>query len=179
MKALFLLVLVCLFADCAPRHTPEEQEGIFFDLSDFIDAYCATTDSLVDVRKSITVDGEKEEQELADYPMHRDIMSFESLDLNKAALWDRYSVDTAAMSGVGNFQITYSALDENLSVQSLIVAFAAGKASSIQVMKEQNTFLADVSTYIEWLPAQGYFIEKNEGQLFSDPTLHEIRVDLR
>lgn len=178
MKVLSIAILISLLASCAPAIESEGIDSTFFDLSDFIDDYCASTDSLLAVRKSITVDGLREEQDLKDYPIQRDIRAFEVLDLNKAALWDRYAVDSTT-SEEGNVIVTYSALEDDLGVQSLSIASKDHQVNSIKVRKEHHTFLADVSTIIEWLPKQGYVIKKDESQLFSDPTVHEIRVDIR
>ena len=173
-----LFVIGFAVVGCQPELGPEHKEVSFFDLSDFIQEYRATSDSLADVRKSITVDGEQELKELKDYPVHRDIIGFDGLDINKAALWDRYKVDTIRQ-GAGNFQIKYTALEQDLSVQSLAIDYQAYEVVAIEVRKEHHTFLADVSTYFKWTPKEGYLITKEEDQIFSDPTKHEIRVDLR
>ncbi|MBX2816765.1 MAG: hypothetical protein KTR24_12230 [Saprospiraceae bacterium] len=176
MKCWIYLAVLAILCSCAPI---EEQgtQSAFFSMADLVDQHLQGSDSLVDVVKTITVDGTPERQELKAYKINRDIQGFASLDIDRPALWEKYQVDTSKLAD--GERVFYQALADDLSIRSVEIITENGEVSRVRTLKRANTFLADVQSEYDWVPSMGYTILRNEKRLFADPSQHEITVEIQ
>lgn len=175
MRFLIFGIVAFLVLSCSDEKVSEVRPLEFFSLAEYVDDYLAMEDSLLSVSKSITVDGIDETKKIDQYDLRRDVEGFRALNIDKPALWDKYSVDTITEGQ--NQVIYYTSLDETLLVQSMqIVLDVDGEPKTINIKKSTSTFLADVQTEYKWTPPEGYIIIRDEDRLFADPTHHEIEV---
>ena len=168
-------ILTLMTIGCASSTEDLNQQDPFFDLKGFIQE--VTQDSAgVSVYKAITVNGNKEEKELTDYALWYDLQQFVNYDINRPALFDKYSTDTIRLDQ-GSI-IRHQAMDSTLSVQLLETFKNADESvDSIHIDILSRSFLEDMSVDISWdVKGNSYYLQRVTKMIGSDPDTHVVRV---
>lgn len=173
-RIVFILSLLAIACTSGTEEVTD-QESPFFDLKGFIQE--VTQDSAgISVYKSITVNKQKEEKELDDYAFWYDLQQFENYDINRPALFDKYSTDTISLDQ-GSI-IRHQAIDSTLSVQ-LLETFKNVDESvdSIHIDILSKSFLEDMSVGISWdVKGNSYYLKRVTKMIGSDPNTHIVSV---
>ena len=169
----FLALYTC--AACSTGVDEQDMASGFFDLTQFIADY--TQDSqLVTVTKTVEISESTETKTITNYPYFQDARSFENYDINRSALFDKYSVDTSRLSD--EEVITHRALDPSLKVQLLQVKRHDDKVTEISIRSKVKSLLADIAVDIVFVPGQGYSLERRSNKIFQDSTVTQIEVEI-
>jgi len=145
----------------------------YFDLSGYIKE--AIKDSLlITVDKSIQSDSSIEAKTISDYALWRDLEGFSSYDINRPALFDKYTVDTTILGT--RKEITCTANDHALQVQSQKVVYENSEISAIEIKTTSNSFLGNIELEILWKPRSGYILHRKSDRIFGEESTQTITV---
>lgn len=175
----FLLALG--ISACIQQATPGDESvrrSPFFDLSGYIRDY--TSDSSTHrVSKSIRIDSMTESKTLDNYSLWKDIMDFDAYDINRPALYDKYSIDTTYTES--GYSIRYQPKDQtkNLKVTLLAVSVENEQVNSILIRTLTDSFLDQVQMEIDWNPSRGYTLKRRSNKIFkSEDQYQEVEVSI-
>jgi hypothetical protein len=172
-----LFIWIAMIAACSGAGQAERKNNLpFFDLSGYIKNMISDSISQT-VEKSITINGVIESKKIDQYAIWKDLRDFDTYDINRPALYDKYLVDTIQKGSIR--QIVHTPKDDQLKVRLLKISFADGQVSEIQIKAATKSFLEDVSLEIVWRPNQGYVINRQSNRLFkADPSVQVVEVNL-
>lgn len=180
IRSKFCLLAFLGIAACGlnTKNQSNYQNAPFFDLSGFISTYVKDSSSHK-VSKTIQVDTSVESKILDNYPIWKDIKDFDAYDINRPALYDKYSIDTIISASA--YSIIYLPKEDtkDLKVTRLQVNVENGEVTSIQIKTSNNSFLDQVKMEINWTPRSGYILERVSDKIFRDQTeLQTIEVSI-
>ncbi|MEZ4985563.1 MAG: hypothetical protein R2795_11095 [Saprospiraceae bacterium] len=121
-KLLILLFSSLLFVGgCGAEQVPEDvaaaTQTAFFSLDAFMGKeQVRLTEKGVIVTKTITLNGQQEEQTLKNLDLDKEFALFRQADINKAAWYDKYEVDSLFL-GDQLQRLRYQATDEDLDTR--------------------------------------------------------------
>lgn len=150
----------------SPGNKSDRLTDPYFDLSGYVQQYIG--DSLTyRVVKTISINDITETKTIDHYPLWKDLKDFDSYDINRPALFDKYSIDSVMSNG--GYTITYQPLDPNkqLKVSLLQIEVKENKINSIQIKTSTQSFLDHVTMDINWKPESGYSILRQSDKIFS------------
>ncbi len=178
MQALRLLytgLILLTYVGCGVNGASNQMDHLpYFDLSGYITE--AIKDSLlVSVEKSISTDNQTEAKRIPEYALWKDIESFSSYDINRSALFDKYSVDTTIIGT--RKEIISIANDKTLQVQSQKVVYENDQITDIEIKTASNSFLGNIELEILWEPGKGYILRRNSDRIFGEKTSQTIVVE--
>lgn len=164
----YWLLVLCLVG-CQPDIETADRQRSFFDLEAYfqqqIDSLNAAQPSL---RKSATIGERKEEKELRELDYTEELQIFQQSHINRPAWSDKYQVDSTIRNGQLN-AITYTALDTSLNTRSIIIDFAQGRVSRIQIENRSQSMIADTEQQLQYIPGSSYRIFSSQQTVGSTP----------
>ena len=170
-----LFIWITLNLSCSYVNDVTRKDKLpFFDLSGYIKT--TINDSIsYSVEKSITINGAIESKQIEHYAIWKDVRDFDTYDINRPALFDKYLVDTIEE---GSFRhIIHTPTSDELKVRLLKISYDDGQISAIEIKAATKSFLEDVSLEIVWHPAEGYSINRQSYRLFkTDPSRQIVEV---
>lgn len=177
-KAVFLLLLACLYCACGEEAaTDPNQPKPFFDLRSYIDGEVARLEGYPQtVEKTITLNGTTETQELRDLNFANDLRLFREADINRNAWIDKYVTEEKELSG-SHRVITYVAQDSSLQTRRLTVEQDQGVVTRVAIDRKTGTVLSDGKHRLEYHPARGYSVHTSQENRFGNDieSLIEVR----
>ncbi|MBK8505509.1 MAG: hypothetical protein IPL46_26920 [Saprospiraceae bacterium] len=182
MKALSWHLSICLVlaSACAYMNEADRKGDLpYFDLSGFIKSTVKDS-ATYSVEKSITINGAIESKQIAQYAIWKDLKDFDTYDINRPALFDKYMVDTIQEGSIRH--IIHTPINDQLKVRLLKISYDDddGQISTIEIKASTKSFLEDVSLEIIWHPAHGYVINRHSNRLFkADPSIQIVEVNIR
>jgi len=156
MRSIFLLGLALLLAGCsgssAAANNQEPQP--FFPLEAFIDGEIERLSAAQpEVSKTITVNGQSEEQTTQDINFQYDLAPFRNADINRPAWIEKYRTEATGQD------TAYVALDSNLLIQRLAVLRREdGTVRQIEISRRTGNVLSDGQQEMRYSPTAGYTI---------------------
>jgi len=176
IKYLILSIGVMLYSCVSTEIQPPTTSG-FFDLNNFIEKEIADkSDAISTFRKTVTLDGVTETQELSSFNLVEELKVFSDANINKTAWLDRYAVDSIFSKAKVLEKIKYQALKEDLRTQELSIIFNSEKVDTIYIVQKSNNLLASAAQNLTYIPAYGYKIENLQEITSLDP--HKLSVDV-
>ncbi|NND07528.1 MAG: hypothetical protein HKN87_14215 [Saprospiraceae bacterium] len=173
IEVLAMILAVCILSGCLPDEQARDANKPFFDLAGYISQSIADS-QYVTVSKTVVIGGVEEIQEITDYPYWKDLKRFEGFDINRPALFDKYTSDT--LQELDHQVMKYEATEPKLHVQSLEIQTRADEVVKIQVHSKSESFLENLDIIFTWIPEEKYSYEKSSDKLFGDRQKQEVRV---
>lgn len=174
-----LTIWILITVGCSNVSEAVRKDNIpFFDLSGYIKSIISDSISYA-VEKSITINGAIESKKILDYAIWKDLDDFDTYDINRPALFDKYLVDTIQEGSIR--QIIHTPKnDDQLKVRLLKISHVSGQISEIEIKAATKSFLEDVSLEIVWKPGKGYIINRQSKRLFKpDPSIQVVEVKIK
>ncbi|MCL7987548.1 hypothetical protein M8998_06320 [Sphingobacterium sp. lm-10] len=158
------LALVCsilLISSCSKSdngNTPTHNKSGYYAVHSF---FQKEVDSLQQnnptVRKTVGKGSEEETKTIHIKNWKAELGAFLSIDLSKPAYEGMYKVDSTAQ------KITYTALSEDVDVQSMSVSFdQLGQVESIVMVRNENNFLYQNKEQLSYLRGREYTMSKEQ-----------------
>lgn len=164
-------------AGCAVDQAPEEKpENPFFDLRTYFNRQIERLqEAQPPVEKTVRFEGKTQTEQLDSLDYSRELEVFLNADINRAAWWDKYRIDSVREGG--RLQaVHYTATDESLRVDELSVFFSEEQVSRVEVKTSSEGFTADREQKLVYNPQKGYHIETMQDIAFSKPREMRIKV---
>ena len=178
MKLLILpLLAILLMFSCQSSAPSAAQKDLrFFDLEGFVQDFVSDS-VLVSVQKKVILNGEEESKELPHYPLYLDIEPIEHYDINRPALYDKYSIDTIVEGPQQVLQ--YKALDEELSVRKLRITMKSDSdtVQKVEIVTSTHSFLENVEMQLVWHIEDGYSLSRKSNKRLGEPTEQQVIVN--
>ena len=175
MKWIFYFLVLLTCTSCSTEVLAPKASAEFFDLTKFLTDHYQDSQQ-ISVTKSVVVGGSSEKQTIEDYPFYKDAISFEHYDINRAALFDKYAVDSTL--GSDELTITHRALDPELKVQILQIKSYQDKVKEIFIQARAKSLLSDVDLDITFKPNVGYTLARRSKKIFQDTTVTLVEVEI-
>ena len=179
VRGFCLLSLFCSFS-CTflDQNSSASNVAPYFDLSGYINNYIKDSSTQA-ITKTIQIEGTTETKEIPSYPLWKDVHAFDAYDINRPALYDKYSIDTV-QTNPGSFSVIYQPKDStsDLKVNLLQINYDQDQLQSIQIETSTKSFLEKVSLRINWTPSQGYTIDRITDKIFNSSIGHQ-KIDVR
>mgnify|MGYP006300713847 CR=1 FL=1 len=128
------------------------------------------------VDKTVTLEGRSEFQQLDSLDYRDELSVFQNSDINRAAWWDRYRIDST-FSGDRLQSITYSARSEELKIRSVRIRFEKENVRLVEIENRTDSPAATMDQQLQYDPQSGYRIETHQNVTFSKP--REMIVEVR
>jgi hypothetical protein len=175
---LFLLLLGCQLSGSDTTSGDGEGRQPFFDMRGYFTRQIEQLqDQQPPVRKTITFNHETDTQMLDSLDYDRELEVFLNADINRAAWWDRYRIDSSFNDRNQLDSVTYTAIGEDLRVRRLKVEYKNGEVNQIEVQSETTGPAADRWQQLFFDPQWGYRIESRQNVAFSKP--RETKIEVR
>ncbi len=153
------------------------QPDPFFDLEAYIEEQISDLNQKQPkVRKTISVEGQKETQQFDSLDYRTELKTFLNSDINRKAWIDKYKADST-FEGSQLRQVTYKATGEDLKTRLLRVQYEQGKVSDIYIENRTNSLVADVRQDLHFQPGQGYRLVTTQETVLSEK--QEIEVEAK
>ena len=166
-------VIICAMSSCLPDEMAREANKPFFDLAGFITQSIADSHYVV-VNKTVAIGGVSETKRIEDYAFWEDLRRFESFDINRPALYDKYVVDTLHESDYEVFK--HTAKDPKMPIQSMEIRRQNDDIIKIDVRSQSQSFLENLDIFFTWIPNESYSYQKWSDKLFSDKEEQKVMV---
>lgn len=164
---------ICAMSSCLPDAMTREANRPFFDLTGFIKQSIADS-HYVTVNKTVDIGGVSETKEIKDYAFWDDLKRFESFDINRPALYDKYVVDTLEEN---NYKVyRHTAKDPKMHVQSMEIRIEEDDIVKIDVRSQSQSFLENLDILFTWIPEETYSYQKWSDKLFSEREEQKVTV---
>ena len=180
-KQSYKLVLVAFLSLTACIDVPTntaKQDLAFFDLKNFFNEEIKNLSKIRQVKKSVAINGVVEELIRDSLNFEEELSVFLSSDINRIAWIDKYSVDSINTNGELQ-SITYSALDEKLKTQSLIINYKNNKVDQISIKNIRSSLVSSSNQELEYSVGKGYSIISRQNTTMTDERLLKVTVELK
>jgi hypothetical protein len=174
-----IIIWILMHVACSYGIEAVQKDSLpFFDLAGYIKTTISDSISY-NVEKSITINGSIESKQIERYAIWKDVKDFDTYDINRPALFDKYQVDTIQEGPIRH--IVHLPIDEDLKVRLLKISLADdGQIIGIEINAATKSFLEDVALQITWQPGHGYVINRKSERLFKpEPSLQVVEVRIR
>ncbi|TZF83062.1 hypothetical protein FW774_12215 [Pedobacter sp. BS3] len=151
-------ILIFIAASCQPE---EKQAGtmpdLYFSLKDYFDKEVTRLNAANPlVTKSVLRNEEAEQKELHIRNWATELELFSQSDINKPAWRGEYRVDSA------DHQVTYTALNDDLSTRKVIISRNSGKITHISIRNVVKNLLYSSNETLDYYPDSLYSIQKEQ-----------------
>jgi len=170
---LFIVVLSSCSDSTSKVVTPENS---FFDLTDYFDKESQTYESLKKVRKTVIINGKKEEQVIDNIDIKKELSIFSKCNINKLTWYDKYEVDST-FNNEQLTQIEYKAKDEDLKTQQLTVDFTNQQVSKIVIINNATSAVTDSKQELKYIPGKTYSIKSDQKLIASSQNSLSVIVE--
>ena len=124
----------------------------FFDLKGYfeneIKAFSHKT-----LKKTTSINGEDETKTITEFDIEKEMKLFTKINLKNPAWQDKFKVNQSGS------QETYEALDDKLSVKSVIVDKSNGKITKVKIVSASSNSVITKDKEMIYEPNKGYSIE--------------------
>lgn len=148
----------------------------FFDLEGFFDGEVKRLSGFTNLKKTTSVNGEREEQQVERIDFEKELAIFSNSDINRPAWTDKYEVDSVFNEKKELVRLDYQATDEELRTQHVSVSLDGGAVFKIQIENATSTSIADTQQSLIYEPAKGYTIESRQQVQTIDDAVLRIEV---
>ncbi len=176
----FYLLSFLLFNACVEIPTTgAKQEIVFFDLKEYFKKEIGKLSSLKKVKKTVSINGVKEELTIDSVNFEEELSVFINSDINRVAWFDKYQVDSTLNSNGILESITYTALDNNLKTQSIVIKFNDNTVvSQLSIKNNRSSIVSNASQDLEYLPGKSYTIQSRQNTSLSNERILKVEVAL-
>ena len=175
-QILFLIAYGFCFSSCVEQTSVVKVEPTFFDLKDYFKTQVANLSDVKRVNKITIVDGKRIEKVLDSIDFSQELKVFDESDINKVAWIDKYLVDSLYDKGILS-QIIYTATEEKLRTQKLLISYNKSQVDTIQVFNNASGNVAKLNQHLSYIPSYGYQIESTQKVTLLEE--HVIAVDVQ
>lgn len=181
-----LSMLLCSLPSCTADTDPAAIESLdpqWFNLNEFVEQQASLL-AEVDLNKTVVVNGQSETQRVDTPVWVEELAPFAQSDIDRPALWDSYSVDTAIISVDRVWQITYSALDSALFTKRVQVVYfdlsmPLDSAAIVNIDNSFSSYVADTRQRLRYAPQRYEVTSEQRARLLDPRTLRIVgRWDL-
>lgn len=181
-RHLFLTGLsLFLAAACQPgsQNAGSSEASPFYDLEAFFTEEVERLQTeQPPVDKTVTLDGRSEFQQLDSLDYQDELSVFQNSDINRAAWWDRYRIDST-FYGDRLQSIDYTAKSEELKIRSVRIRFEEGNVRRVEIENRTDSPTATMDQQLHYDPQSGYRIETRQNVTFSKPRAMIVEVRFR
>lgn len=173
-------VIGCQFSPGNTASEGEENRQPFFDMRGYFSRQIERLQrEQPPARKTVTFNNETDTKMLDSLNYERELEVFLNADINRAAWWDRYRIDSSFTNQNQLQTVTYTAADKDLRIRSLKVEYENGEVDQIEALSETTGPAADRRQHLFFDPQWGYRIESRQDVAFSKPREMKIEVQFR
>lgn len=160
-KQSFFFLCCCLFFyACNNVQVEPGREKTYFDIPAYFETEAiALQEQKAELEKSAQKDGKPETQTITGPDWAREFEPFKSIDLNKPALAGEFKTDTV-FSENNAFEITYSARNPEIDLQSVSLRFKNDTLTELKVFRIMDNQVFSVRQNLEY-NSQAYIIKGN------------------
>lgn len=151
----------------------------YFDLKGFFDQEIQQLSRVTKVKKIAVVDGVREERIIDSLNFEDELEIFSNADINRPAWSDKYRIDSIFNDEKQLAQLRYTATDEDLRTQKILVDLEMDKVSKIFIENSSSSVVADTRQLLTYIPATGYIIESHQQVTFTDDNSFLIEVQYK
>ncbi len=180
-KRFYLLVLIAFLSFSACIEVPTttaKKDLVFFDLKEFFNNEVNNLERIKSVKKSVEINGVVEELVIDSLNFEEEFSVFLASDINRIAWIDKYKVDSL----ISNNQlqsISYSALDEKLKTQSLIISYTNNKVDQVTIKNIRTSLVSDSEQDLEYKVGKGYNIVSRQNTSMTEERLLKVAVEFQ
>ena len=128
------------------------------------------------IRKTIAYNDVPEAAERDTLNVRQELNIFSGSNINRPALYDRYSVDSV-YAGASLQQLVYQALDDEVSVKRMTVSYDDnGEVSRIDLERITDNYIYEAQQSLSYIPGYGYRIETYQDAILSAPLRFSVDV---
>lgn len=173
MKLISYFFLFAMLVACGGQDADGDISAIdpnFFNMKEFVE----TQKELMagtSIKKTVSVNGIEETKDLVEVDWALELAPFEQSNIDKAALWDTYQVDTLFLAN-SRFVQAYTSLDsanftKTLQVEWSDTAPPLDSIYAIQITNGFDSYIANTKQLISWWNG-GYEIISTQDAVLSD-----------
>lgn len=166
------LLLLCLNACNTTNNKGEgkdKNKTPFFDVKGFFEGQANTlTQKDIAIRKTATLNNEKEEQLLKDIDWASELSVFINSDINKPAWFQQYAKDSTRQTNITT--ISYTALKPDLRTQSLNVTYNndSNEVTGISIQNKTDNIVYTQQEQLTYKVNKGYTIKTKQKIIFQE-----------
>lgn len=175
-----LVLITCLgFSACIDVPTNTVQQDLaFFDLQKFFNDEISNLSKIKSVKKSVEINGVVEELIKDSLNFEEELSVFLTSDINRIAWSDKYRVDSLTKNSQLQ-SITYSALDEKLKTQLLIINYKNNKVDQVSIKNVRSSLVSNSDQELEYRVGKGYNIISRQNTTMTDERLLKVAVEFQ
>lgn len=169
------IILISLLLSACGSASPAKQEaatGPYFSLESYFQQEIdRLTKARQAVHKSITLDGNLEEQQSEEVDFAAELNLFRKADINRPAWSDKYRVDSILDAGQ-LMELQYTTLDTTLPTRQIYIHFTSTADSQsvkrVEIISRTETALSSSDKKLHYDPLVGYTIEAIQSGTMTD-----------
>ena len=180
-KRFYRLALVTLLGLTACIDVPTnvaKHDLAFFDLKNYFNDEIKNLSQIKQAKKSVSINGVEEELIKDSLNFEEELSVFLSSDINRIAWIDKYKVDSLKINGQLQ-SITYSALDEKLKTQSLIISYKNEGVDNISIKNNRSSLVSNSIQELEYRVGKGYSILSRQNTTMTNERLLKVKVQFQ
>lgn len=174
----FILIILSLGCTGSSKKTDHYQvEKKYFDFYKLVmEQISFFQKKSITCRKTVSVNGQKEEKLLSSNDLIKELEFFLELDINKPAWSDKYTTDS--IFHMGRFsQVRYQAIDPKMKTRELAVSFLSdGTVSEVFIKSVVTSTIAQTYNEMYLWPGKGYEINSVQSVTLTDTTYLSVKV---
>ena len=176
-QILFFISIIFSFSNCIEETAVIIKKPSFFDLKDYFKTELEVLSGKEKVKKSTFIDGKVIEKVLDSIDFSLEMKAFEESDINKIAWVEKYQVDSLYDEKGMLIKITYTASDDALRTQQLLISYNQNKVDTIDIFNNSTISMASLKQHLRYIPFFGYSIESTQKTTFFEE--HVLAVDVQ
>lgn len=169
----YLSCLVVLFlVSCSNSNKIEiDNSGIdFFDFKVFFEEEIKDF-SFQKIKKTVSLNGEKETQELTEFDMEKELNLFIKANISRPSWKDKYQVIQS------DNQTTYKAMDEELTIREIILEKNGNQVTQITIHTLSDNTIFEAAKTMIYQPNKGFSIENKQDVMLAGKNSIRIEVE--
>ena len=182
--SLFFALLLTI-AGCSGQGDQQTagQNGSFYDLVGYFESEMERLNrEQPDLTKTVEFDGRQERKQYDSLDFERELRVFANANINRAALRDKYVVDSLFNTGTAGDtyleKITYEAKEEKVKTKLIEIDFLpTGQIKRVYIESYSNSLAAELRQELTYQPRSGYSIYSYQDIALSEDK--RLKVDVR
>ncbi|NNC95851.1 MAG: hypothetical protein HKN92_09840 [Chitinophagales bacterium] len=173
-------VFIILVCSCSTKQESSAGDPHFFNIEDFLSTEISYLDSLKpDVIKTAILNNKEEVIEIEGAQMNweKELSQFNILQIDKAALWEKFNVDS--FQDNGKMTIRYIGKNPKLRVKEFILTQREGKVVEFTAKSSVKNILQSTSRKWSYRSGGEIYIEGLNKILFMEPQKYSVTIATR
>lgn len=156
--------------------TTDSDVEAFFDLKEYFESQLVQLKDIQHIEKTVEINGSRETKTFSKVDFSKELIPFLSTDINRLAWRDKYQVDSVHTGDGALSQLQYTALDEDMKTQKLLIDFKNKIVDSIYIENRVDGFAIKNIKEMTYTPDGRFSIRSQQKPMVGAAQLIHIAV---